>query len=460
MYHYKSATVKAAKYDIAKGRGQVETRNDLRLYHPALMTDDAGKDDITFAEDSGEGKGLTSDGAAGTFERIRHSFRSNSSRVPLSRYFTVAQKAGTSSMTTHPPQRSADLFLSRLFAPFPNLSRACLNLSHSDNDSDADAESRIPVVIAMAISDPVKTPSAGDVYTAHELSRTLQLLYRVQVLFLPRGDAWYDLAGVDVLLTFLDAYDLSRVRNSSPHLVKVAWMRNWFHRWMSRPWMGGYDLLLVSSGVAKRFFDESVNAHGGFLQQCHRRCPHAFTSPPPSLSPSLCLACTKCPVPVEVFRIATNPRRFHPLSTTPSTTPLFEDTPSKVSADDSNMTQQGNDDDSARPPLPVDYVFTGNYWNSNRDIMFHLHPHAPSLSPFSGWIVGSGWQAAVAGGWLTPGMQDMLRPPVPYRRLQELYSSVSVVLDDNNHATKRWGSVNSRVFDALAVGSLVVTNGR
>jgi hypothetical protein len=49
---------------------------------------------------------------------------------------------------------------------------------------------------------------------------------------------------------------------------------------------------------------------------------------------------------------------------------------------------------------------------------------------------------------------------VPYTRLPELYRAARVVLDDSNHVTKHWGSVNSRVFDALATGTLVVTNGR
>ena len=33
------------------------------------------------------------------------------------------------------------------------------------------------------------------------------------------------------------------------------------------------------------------------------------------------------------------------------------------------------------------------------------------------------------------------------------------MLDDANHVTAPWGSVNSRVFDALASGCLVITNG-
>jgi hypothetical protein len=42
----------------------------------------------------------------------------------------------------------------------------------------------------------------------------------------------------------------------------------------------------------------------------------------------------------------------------------------------------------------------------------------------------------------------------------QIYCSTKIVIDDANHVTLPWGSVNSRVFDALACGALVITNGR
>lgn len=54
----------------------------------------------------------------------------------------------------------------------------------------------------------------------------------------------------------------------------------------------------------------------------------------------------------------------------------------------------------------------------------------------------------------------MVHGEVPYRLLPEIYRSSKVVIDDANHVTKPWGSVNSRVFDALACGTLVLTNGK
>jgi spore maturation protein CgeB len=48
---------------------------------------------------------------------------------------------------------------------------------------------------------------------------------------------------------------------------------------------------------------------------------------------------------------------------------------------------------------------------------------------------------------------------LPYADMPKVYVSTQIVVDDANHVTKEWGSVNSRVFDALAAGALVITNG-
>jgi spore maturation protein CgeB len=48
---------------------------------------------------------------------------------------------------------------------------------------------------------------------------------------------------------------------------------------------------------------------------------------------------------------------------------------------------------------------------------------------------------------------------INYSELPEVYASTKIVIDDANRATKKYGSVNSRVFDALACGTLVITNG-
>ena len=48
--------------------------------------------------------------------------------------------------------------------------------------------------------------------------------------------------------------------------------------------------------------------------------------------------------------------------------------------------------------------------------------------------------------------------PISFFSIPSLYQQAAVVLDDMNHTTKPYGNVNSRVFEALAAGALVITN--
>lgn len=99
--------------------------------------------------------------------------------------------------------------------------------------------------------------------------------------------------------------------------------------------------------------------------------------------------------------------------------------------------------------LRSDVCFTGSRWNVPREIEDNLRPET-----IEGKVVvfGEGWSGH-------DQLEAVARGFIPYERLPDVYASTRVVIDDANHATKPWGSVNSRVFDALAAGALVVTNG-
>src|SRR5690606_23910479 len=112
--------------------------------------------------------------------------------------------------------------------------------------------------------------------------------------------------------------------------------------------------------------------------------------------------------------------------------------------------------DSARfSPGPADsrfecdYCFVGGYFGANRDIETQLKP-ADAGGRFR--LYGSGWEDHVE-------FEPYYFGPIEYGELVNLYRSTKIVLDDANHVTKPWASVNSRVFDALAAGCLVITNG-
>jgi hypothetical protein len=94
-----------------------------------------------------------------------------------------------------------------------------------------------------------------------------------------------------------------------------------------------------------------------------------------------------------------------------------------------------------------DYVFTGSYWGAPRDIE-KIDPAAIGLR-FA--LFGKNWEQH-------PQFSAFYKGFLPYHAMAKVYNQSRLLVDDANTATKKWGSMNSRVFDALAAGTLVITN--
>jgi O-antigen biosynthesis protein len=100
------------------------------------------------------------------------------------------------------------------------------------------------------------------------------------------------------------------------------------------------------------------------------------------------------------------------------------------------------------PRLAADLLFVGSYWSEPRQVEEAL----PALTgEMEVKAFGGGWEAVAAMDGVHAGRLD-------YERLPAAYSSARVVVDDSAHHTRRYGAVNSRVFDALACGALVASN--
>jgi spore maturation protein CgeB len=97
-----------------------------------------------------------------------------------------------------------------------------------------------------------------------------------------------------------------------------------------------------------------------------------------------------------------------------------------------------------------DYCFTGSYWNYDREIEQMLDPKG---LPYKFKLYGKNWDNSEK-------FKEYYHGFVNYTNLPEVYASTKLVIDDANNATKQYGSVNSRVYDALAAGAMVITNGK
>ena len=116
-----------------------------------------------------------------------------------------------------------------------------------------------------------------------------------------------------------------------------------------------------------------------------------------------------------LFPIATNPSRFHPTST-----------------------------ESA---YEADYVFTGNFWGELRGVVDALE--VGQQERFK--LFGKGWENV-------PAVARYAQGALPYDEMAKVYSSAKLVIDDTASPTLPYGAINSRVFDALATGTPVITN--
>lgn len=242
------------------------------------------------------------------------------------------------------------------------------------------------LTIAVVVTDDDPNTSAGDYFTGMELCTALnEMGYKTKFLALKK-DNCYDIGeDTDVLISLLEKFDLTKMKNYSSKLITIAWARNWFDRWCALPYIDKFTHIFASSRTACNFMKDILKRD------------------------------------IELFPIATNEKRFNNENTTA----------------DSNS------------PYYSDYVFTGSYWGAPREIIDFIEPDS---LPYNFKIFGANWDKI-------PKFSANFKGFVNYNEMPDIYRNTRIVIDDANHVTKPYGAVNSRVFDALAAGRLVVTNG-
>lgn len=96
----------------------------------------------------------------------------------------------------------------------------------------------------------------------------------------------------------------------------------------------------------------------------------------------------------------------------------------------------------------ADVTFNGNYAGAGRDLSSNVDP-AKFVGKFL--VIGKGWEDH-------KNLAECWRGAADYESMPAVYASTKIVIDDANPSARAWGGTNSRVFDALAAGCLVVTN--
>ncbi len=98
-------------------------------------------------------------------------------------------------------------------------------------------------------------------------------------------------------------------------------------------------------------------------------------------------------------------------------------------------------------------VFVGNNRrNGQRKLIQDLLSIKENLKSADLSIWGNGWNGDLTASRWYRG------PEYPNNKLNELYSSSRIVLNDHHHDMSREGFINPRILDALAAGTLVITD--
>jgi GT2 family glycosyltransferase len=187
------------------------------------------------------------------------------------------------------------------------------------NQGSATLGSGSSMVLAFAISDPIESPAAGDIMTAHEFGDSVERVLGWTVRYLGQPD-WYDLRGVDMVIAMLPQYNPLKIIYKKSTLVKIAWPHDWSSRRANEnPGFGLFDLILSSSEKGKTYLE----AQQPFDAVCTFRCvsPMLINDAQNSMAMQL-LSTPGSPVshgsahskimlsphhvPVEILRIATN----------------------------------------------------------------------------------------------------------------------------------------------------------
>ena len=328
----------------------------------------------------------------------------------------------------------------------------------SGNDSLGDDFHVVFTSKSSSFIDPVRSPTAGDIFTANEIAKQILTLHPTtitEIRFLRRGVNWFDfraLYGVDILISMLDDYDIAAAlsaslpvdyyKNNLLHkneafelkatMITVGWARNWFQRWLYRPYFGNFDLVLVSSDFVKTFYSKYQESYG-LRKQCFNFCPQFEF--PNSLEYNLSDVRpyearrnhggdkdgSKTAIPPSTFQISVDvgylQARVTPREYGVSVFPLrlatnhLIFTPSSDSSTENMVIHPTVSEEVSRKIRTADYGFTGSYHNVYRKIM-SFDPTKVDQK-FKGVVIGSNWdKAEVSGPW-----RAMTSGSVPYEAM-------------------------------------------
>lgn len=128
----------------------------------------------------------------------------------------------------------------------------------------------------FAVTEYGSDAAAGDYYTAKELACALEDKgYKVSFISENNSPEPYILdSDIDILISMIDGYDMGRIKDN--RVIKIAWCRNWFERWISHDYFRDFDIVLANSAKARAYFKKELLVDSHFFEIATNRS--RFTS--------------------------------------------------------------------------------------------------------------------------------------------------------------------------------------
>ncbi|MDR1721871.1 MAG: glycosyltransferase [Methanobrevibacter sp.] len=115
-----------------------------------------------------------------------------------------------------------------------------------------------------------------DTSTALELSKELiNFGYNIEFI---TGDDEFNNPNFDIIINLLHNYDISKL-NLKENTIKIAWMRNCFEKWVTKPEIHDYDVYMASSNKACEYVNKILDKKVFLLANATN--PNRFNNIPP-----------------------------------------------------------------------------------------------------------------------------------------------------------------------------------
>ena len=290
-----------------------------------------------------------------------------------------------------------------------------------------------------------------------ELMMYLKLDYKLHTrMLLKENRSSFDASHCDVLVVMDDMYDITKLVNSKMSLLKIGWILESYPEWLSRSWIGNFDILLASSEIGRFLCSRLMHSHNGSrtndlinIYNLRSRVEKTLASKPLSSSPYR--ARTTLTSPVQTLNMLSKCYNLCPVDyvlTKPRSRVRIEIL--RLAASKMRLLTKKK----ASTKDLYDFVYFGNC-DRNLSCKIPVNRITPHVQKLHGLLLGPDWKATLSDS-LPRTSIDLI--DMDDQQFADVLLSSKVFVESSEATAKEWGRISSHVFNALVAGALVITD--